>query len=174
MSIIFKTINTIWSRKIFRFACIGVINTLFDITILNTLVFLFGLVPLLANLISASISITMSYFLNHHIVFREKHPHSIDKFIKFFLITGISILALQSLTISLVTHILGANKTIIYRTVVGLGLTNLSVKFVNLNTAKIIAVIIGMSWNYLFYKKIVFKTHINIEDNLVSFRDEKS
>ncbi len=172
MHILFNFAKSIWSKKIFRFACVGVINTLVDITILNNLVFIFGLPLVIANFISASTSITLSYFLNHHIVFREKQSHSIIKFLKFFFVTGISILVIQTLIIVLVTHLLGSNKTIIYNGIISLGLKGFSTKFINLNSAKIAAVIAGMGWNFIFYQKIVFK-HINLEDDQVPFSDDQ-
>ncbi len=74
--------------------------------------------------------------------------------------------------IVLVTHLLGPNKTIIYNGIISLGLKGFSAKFINLNSAKIAAVIAGMGWNFIFYKKIVFK-HINLEDDQVPFSDDQ-
>ena len=155
---------SLWEKKTFRFLCIGSINTLIDLTILNGLVFLFGLSAVIANLISASISITLSYFFYRRFVFRQQQRPNLIQFVKFFIITGLSILAVQSLVIYLVTHLLGTSQTVIYKMLSDLDITGLSAKFVNLNTAKILAVIMGLGWNFIFYHKVVFKAHIEVED----------
>lgn len=165
-------VKLIWEQRPARFICVGIINTLVDLAILNTLVSVFKLQPLIANLISASVSITLSYFLNHRIVFRQKQSHSLSKFAKFFAVTGLSILAIQSLVISIVTHILGTSQTVAYHLLVNMDINDLSTKIVNLNTAKLAAVILGMGWNYIFYHKIVFKTHISLEDDLSPLKEK--
>lgn len=157
MSISNKLIETAWEKKIIRFACIGIINTLVDFTILNILVTLFSIEPLIANLISASTSISISYFLNHHIVFRSDKRHTIKSFFHFFVVTGLGILIIQSIVIFSVLHVLDGNTYFgyIYKS---LRLTQISIKTVSLNIAKICAVLVAMIWNYTIYHLVIFKT----------------
>ena len=148
-----------WEYKIFRFGCIGAINTLVDLTILNFLVFVLHFNPIVANLISATISISISYFLNHKFVFKDPKPRSVKQFAHFFLVTGISILAIQSIIIALFTHLVGLKSTFVVTIVRDIGITSISDRAINLNTAKLIAVLISMVWNFAWYHKAVFKEH---------------
>ena len=147
-----KVIQKLWERRVVRFACIGVINTLTDLTILNILVFAFGLKLIAANCISASISIVISYFWNHIIVFQREHKMSLKLFVKFVVVTGLSILAVQTLVIYGVEHLLSIRE-----------ITNLThlvssqARFIQVNGAKVTAVLVGMIWNFALYQLVVFK-----------------
>src|SRR5881396_313203 len=99
-------LKRLWEVKLTRFLAVGSFNTLFDLAILNTLVFIFKVPVLVANLISASTSMTVSYFLNHHIVFRSREEHSFKKFVHFFTVTGVGILGIQTLVIYVVIKLL--------------------------------------------------------------------
>lgn len=142
----------IWEYKKIRFLCIGSFNSLFDLAILNTLVFGLRFPIWMANTIAVSITITLSYFLNHFIVFRHDHQPTTKLFVKFFLLTGVSSVILQDTVIyvsrpvymKLVQH-LSFFSTI-----------HIEDK-ISLNLAKITAILIGMAWNYLFYAHVVFK-----------------
>ena len=151
-------LKRLWNVKVTRFAAVGVFNTLFDISMLNTLVF-FGHVPYIAaNLVSASISMTVSYFLNHRIVFRSQEKHSLVRFTHFFAVTGIGILAIQSLVIYIVTHLLSHERNTVVSIINDLHASHLSVRAFDLNVAKIAAVLIAMTWNFLIYHFVIFKT----------------
>jgi putative flippase GtrA len=141
----------LWELKIFRFLCVGVINTVIDLTILNILAFIFHIPALIANLFSASISISFSYFLNHHLVFRINEDHSVKKFVRFFAVTGFGILAIQSLVIYLVVHLLRAHRVSVKHFLSGIHL-HISPQVFELNTGKIIAIIIAMAWNFKFLR----------------------
>jgi putative flippase GtrA len=149
-------LQKIWRAKLTRFVMVGIFNTCFDLSIFNSLVFFLKLPPLVANLISASIGISVSYFLNHYFVFRHKHPPSYARFFYFLTITGIGIVAVQSLSIILVTHLLGEKDNFIVSAVQHLN-PSMTAKYVNLNFAKLCAVLIAMWWNFCLYHFIVFK-----------------
>lgn len=145
-------VKGLWSKRIVRFACIGVINTLNDLILLNIFVFLFGIKVLFANCMSASISIVISYFLNHAIVFQKQHPLSIRLFMKFVVITGLSIIAVQTVIIYGVEHVVTISR-IVVTAHVSIGLAN----FLQVNGAKAVAVIGGMAWNFVLYQLVVFR-----------------
>jgi putative flippase GtrA len=146
----------LWDIKVFRFACVGIINTVTDLTILNTLVFVFHAPTIPANLVSASVSITLSYFLNHHIVFRSPVEHSLKRFAHFFAVTGFGILAIQSLVIYVVIHILDHHQSGVVHLIHSAGL-HLSAKAFDLNLGKLIAIVITMVWNFMIYHLFIFK-----------------
>jgi putative flippase GtrA len=142
----------LWDHKKIRFLCVGSFNSLCDITILNTLVFTVHTPVWVANTISVSFGITLSYFLNHFIVFRYHHSPNTKLFTKFFLVTGTSVIAIQTLIIYLIRpmyqHLIAH---LHYATV-----AQFEAK-ISLNLAKVTAILIGMFWNYLFYSRVVFK-----------------
>lgn len=145
-------IKKLWGNKIIRFGAIGIINSVTDISILNFLVFAFGLKVIFANLISASISISLSYFWNHYLVFRHKHPVSIRLFVKFFVITAVGILAIQSIVIYGVEHAITINS------VMNTLNTSRSIsKILWVNGAKVVAILVSMVWNFFLYTFAVFK-----------------
>lgn len=151
-------LRRIWGVKLTRFAAVGLFNTLFDLAILNSLVFLFHVPYVAANLVSASTSMTVSYFLNHRIVFRNKEKHSFKKFAHFFAVTGIGILGIQSLVIYAVTHLLTPHSAAISNLINNLHIfSHLGVKGFILNVAKICAVLTAMVWNFLIYHFVIFK-----------------
>jgi putative flippase GtrA len=149
-------LKKLWSVKLARFATVGVFNTLFDLTILNSLVFLGHIPYVAANLVSASTSICSSYFLNHHFVFKSQDKHSFKRFIKFFAVTGIGILGIQSLVIYGVTHLLSHQQNLVTDIIRDLHL-HLSHKAFDLNLGKLVAVFFAMCWNFVIYHLVIFK-----------------
>lgn len=154
-------LNTIWENKKVRFLCVGVFNTTVDLSILNLLVFAFNFPVWLANTFSISIAVSISYFLNHHIVFRHHNKRSAKMFVKFFLITGIGIIVIQTVVIELTRAFY---LHLVQRHVPSLN-SNVDTKL-SLNMAKVTGVIVGMVWNYVLYSKLVFKKPIHTEEAL--------
>ncbi len=146
-------VKRLWSQKLVRFFVAGCFNTLFDITLLLVFYKVIGLPELVANTMSISMAITVSYFLNHRIVFRYQKNYSFKNYLKFFAITGFSTIVIQDAVIYVSVHKLW---------VVGKGTTRLiglevSLKTLELLGAKIVGVLIGMVWNFLLYKYLVFR-----------------
>lgn len=142
----------IWEYKKIRFLCIGTFNSLCDLLILNALVFGLHFPIWVANTISVIITITLSYFLNHFIVFRRQHKPTSKLFVKFFLLTGMSAVILQDIVIYIMrpAYLKLIQHTSLFSTI------HLENK-ISLNLAKITAILAGMTWNYLFYSRLVFK-----------------
>jgi putative flippase GtrA len=140
------------SEKI-RFLIAGGLNTSLDFLLLNIFVFLLGAVPLIANVLSVSIGITISYLLNHHFVFRYGDKISLKKYLMFFGITGFSSLIIQSLIITGFTALFQTNFS--HSLFIMRDISNN--KFLELNIAKASAVLIGMIWNFILYKHIIFR-----------------
>ncbi|HSX00444.1 MAG TPA: GtrA family protein [Patescibacteria group bacterium] len=147
-----NTIAKFWRYRVVRFACVGVFNTLLDLTILNALVFIFDLKVLVANTISASISVVISYFLNHAIVFQKQHKMTVRLFLKFITVTGLSILLVQSVVIYAAEHFVTTSEIVRLT-----GFSDAHAKFVQVNGAKAVAVLLGMAWNFALYHLVVFR-----------------
>lgn len=146
----------LWERKVVRFVVVGCFNTLLDTSLLLIMVKAFNWSPLIANSLSVSIAITVSYFLNHRIVFRQTGDYTLKKYAHFFLVTGLGVIIIQDLIIYLVTDKFWViSKT----TTFTLFQHAVSLKTTELLGAKWTAVLIGMFWNYLLYKYTVFRGH---------------
>lgn len=143
----------ILAKQQVRFLIAGSLNTLLDFVILNALTLAFGLPVLVANTISVVIGITVSYMLQHFFVFRYPHRVSVAKFVEFFLLTGFSSLVLQNLIIFGFENFFNTsfgNSLLLLPTEEGRHV-------LGLNFAKAIAVLIGLVWNFLFYRFVIFR-----------------
>ena len=153
-----------WDVKLARFMTVGVFNTLSDIAILNVLVFFAHITPVVANIMSASISMTISYFLNHRIVFRSKEKRTRKQFILFFAVTGFGIVVIQSAVIYGVSYLLGNEQAVVSSILGMLPFNHLTTDAFILNTAKVMAVLAATTWNFSIYHFIIFKTKSDKED----------
>jgi putative flippase GtrA len=155
-----KLLDKLWQKKVVRFMVVGCFNTVLDTSILLFGYKILGLNELIANTISVSIAITVSYFLNHRIVFRYHEHYSLKRYLHFFAVTGISIILIQDLIIYLATKVFWPVSTSRITVILG---HSWSLKTIELLGAKIAAVLIAMVWNFLLYKYIIFK-HKDIVD----------
>lgn len=148
------------SNEKVRFLIAGCANTALDFILLNVLVFAFATPILAANAISVTLGICVSYLLNHFYVFRYTEPISLKRFAMFFLITGFSSLVLQNLVI------LGFEA--LFGTDFGRSLLFLpgddGKQFLAINIAKATAVLVGLVWNFAFYKFVVFRAERRREE----------
>ena len=126
-----------------RFALVGILNTFVDFVILFTLVGLFGMPSLVANIISTSVALAVSYLLNKKAVFGNTDTHNHRQIIFFIIVTLSGLWVLQSLVITGVTTLLHTWLTA----------SDGSVLFV----AKLVATFFSLTWNYLWYSRAVFK-----------------
>lgn len=139
----------------------GFFNTGLDFLLLNVMVFLFGAYPLVANTISVTIGITISYMLNHLFVFRSEGRLSIKKYLTFFAVTGFSSLVIQN---SIIFGFEMAGNAQIGHTI-PLVATIMDNDGIRLNLAKVTAVGVGMIWNFTLYKFVVFKKRNHSDKN---------
>lgn len=136
-----------------RFLLAGCFNTGLDFLLLNVMTLAFGVPELIANTISVTFGICVSYALNHFFVFRYPHRIRLVKFLQFFVVTGFSSLILQNLVIfgfeSLFNTTFG-NSLLLFADAAGR-------KFLSLNIAKLFAVLLGLVWNYTMYRLVIFR-----------------
>lgn len=151
MQIFFKQL---WERKIARFVVVGCFNTAFDVGLLLAILKIFDWPPLVANSLSVSAAITVSYFLNHRIVFRQTEAYSIKKYVRFFLVTGLGIIFIQDSIIYIATDKLWVISKAMTFTFLGHDFHSRTIEIL---VAKLIGVILGLAWNFLLYKYVVFR-----------------
>jgi len=124
-----------------RFILVGGTNTAIDFGILFGLKAL-GLPTIPSNFISTSVALVFSFFANKKFTFKDSNSQDKTQFIKFLGITLFGLWAIQP--------------AIIW--IFGLILQNLNLNtYVVLFIGKIIATCVTLVWNYLLYRKFVYK-----------------
>jgi putative flippase GtrA len=124
-----------------RFGIVGIANTALDFAILFLFVGL-GLDKIAANYISTGIAFIFSFFVNKSFTFKSKGGNVKKQFLYFIVITIIGLWVIQPLLIGGISSLL-----------VSTGWASGIILF----TAKLIATIASLVWNYLFYSRLVFK-----------------
>ena len=124
-----------------RFGIIGGINTAIDFGILFILVGL-GLPSTVGNIISTSIALSFSFFANKSFTFKAEEKITKSQITIFLVITLFGLWVIQPVIIYLVG---------------GLLTTKITNSFVVLFIGKLIATVATLIWNYLLYRKFVFR-----------------
>lgn len=137
-----------------QFAAVGIANTVVDFTILNILATGLGWRRTVANTVSVTVAIALSYYANNRFVFGDG-KHSIKKLWWFLIITIISAYFIQNGTILFFTRVWTWPIDVIASVVDWAGI-NLSADVIATNASKAIAVVFGAVFNYVFYKRFVF------------------
>ncbi len=127
-------------RKLVRFAVVGFLNTGLDVGLLFVFLGL-GLNLWFANALSTGISLVFSFFVNRSFTF-ESSGKALHQAIWFILVTLFGLWVLQPATMFLVLHAADA------------WLANPWLML----SAKGLATLVSMSWNYLLYNKLVFRS----------------
>ena len=153
-------------KQVGKFAIVGIINTLIDVIILNSLVFLgFTAVLmiseqkfLIANIISVAIAMVNSFILNKQWTFKAEKGNIYKQIFQFLIITIIGIFVIHQIHLNRLYDGLPSISNLIVSIIHFLKLGNIfSDSFITLNFAKIIAIIGSLIWNFIGYKLVVFK-----------------
>jgi putative flippase GtrA len=136
-------------KQFSKFFIVGIVNTGIDFAILNIEIFLTGITSgstlVLFNIVSFSIAVINSYYLNKFWTFEDKRPDGDKAPIKFSQFIGVSLVGLS------------INSLVIF------GFTSLVPVMFGLspqlwvNVAKIFATGASLIWNFIGYKLWVFK-----------------
>lgn len=124
-----------------RFAIVGSFNTAIDFIVLFSLV-AFGLPAVGSNYISTTIALMFSFIANKSFTFKDTGKNYKTKFAYFLIITLFGLWVIQPIIITAVAWFIS-----------DLGIPDPIVLFVG----KIIATIVTLIWNYLLYRRFVFK-----------------
>lgn len=121
-----------------RFIAVGVANTALDFGILFVLKSL-GLPTISANVVSTTAAFCFSFFANKKFTFKTTNTNTKRELILFIIVTLFGLWVLQSIVIQLALTLLG-NQDLL-----------------SLLLAKLLATVVSLIWNYLFYSRVVFK-----------------
>lgn len=122
-----------------RFGLVGIGNTLLDL-VGYTLLVLAGVPMLVANLISTSAGMALSFTLNRNFAFRATSGDARTQAILFFAVTATGLWAVQPLVILLFSGMF----------------TGLSGALA-IASPKVASLMVGLVWNYTLYSKLVFR-----------------
>jgi len=124
-----------------RFVLVGGTNTAIDFAILFGLKSL-GLPALTSNFISTSVALIFSFFANKKFTFKDNNTGDKTQFIKFLAITLFGLWVIQPVIIWLA----------------GLMLQPINLNdYIVLLIGKLLATCVTLVWNYLLYRKFVYK-----------------
>jgi putative flippase GtrA len=140
-------------REFKRFTLVGFTATVIDYGILNVLTHFFGVPIVLANIISTSTSSLYSYLLNRKVVFKDI-AHGERKTLTLYVGSLlVSIFVIQTAVIALLGH--GITESW-YE---GLGISDQIKNLLAVNTAKVIAGLTSMGWNFYIQRRFVFTSN---------------
>lgn len=129
-----------------KFAAVGTLNTLLDLSVLNLLMVSFGIEKgifyALFKALSFIVGTTNSYFWNKFWTFGSRLPTSLKEYLRFVLFTLVGTVINVSVA-SFVVNVVRAPAPLS------------DIQWANVGA--LIAVFAAMSWNFLSYKNIVFK-----------------
>jgi putative flippase GtrA len=129
-----------------RFGLVGIANTLVDLVIYTVLVSV-GLPIVVANLISTSAGMALSFTLNRNFTFRAKGGNARTQAILFFAVTATGLWIVQPLMILLFNQVFT-------------GLTGM----LAIAVPKIAGLMFNLVWNYTLYSKLVFRQKETVND----------
>ena len=130
-----------------RFMMVGVANTITDFVVLLSLVSVWGVHAAVANIASTTCALIVSFSLNKKAVFPESKPMTAHAVIVFIAVTLAGIWFVQTVIMTQLYNLLKGWLHID-------GGVHLIMILV---VAKIIGIIAGSVWNYMWYSRVVFK-----------------
>ena len=146
------------TKQVGKFGLVGILNTLIDFGIFNALT-VYGTLPIiLANVVSTTVAMSFSFVANKQFVFGSKSKDTLRQAALFLVVTAVGLYVLQNGIIYALTELWRWPLELGYDLVSAIGLGGaFSEEFVTKNGAKAIGTVFSMVWNYVLYKRIVFK-----------------
>lgn len=139
-----RGVGNILKYEKIRFGLVGLVNTVVDFGVLSVLSLLVGVPVFMANIISTSCALVVSFLLNKKAVFGNRSEVSSRQIISFLLVTLSGLWVLQTLVMMVVWWV-------IYSVI---GEFQLALSLI---VGKVIATAVTLVWNYLWYSRVVFR-----------------
>lgn len=144
------------AKRIAKFGAVGIINTLIDFVVLDVLHLKFGMALIAANIVSTTVAMAFSFVANRTVVFKHHTDKVARQLVLFWAVTAFGLYVLQSGILWAFDHPLHSVLDASVRLVHDAGFHGLSARFIRTNTAKLVADLITLVWNYVLYKEVVF------------------
>ncbi|HEY8992725.1 MAG TPA: GtrA family protein [Candidatus Microsaccharimonas sp.] len=145
-------------KKVIIFGLIGVFNTLFDMALYVSIQYLTGSI-IIANIAATSAALIGSYLLNSKLTFKAK-KWTVKGFVLFVVVTLFGLWVLQTFAIYLLTPVVGMIPEFLWRPFGPLE------DIAKVLAPKVVATVITVVWNFLWYNKVIFKDK-NPEEDLI-------
>lgn len=143
-------------RRVGVFGLVGILNTLLDFVIYNQLSSKVGLSLVQANFVSTTVAMAFSFIANKRVVFKKHSGSIVKQALVFFAVTAFGLYVLQTGTILLLTDVWLYPVHLGLLTFHAIGVRNHD-DFLIKNGAKAIATAVSLAWNYVMYKRVVFR-----------------
>lgn len=140
MNLISKVKN---NPQLLRFGLVGGANTALDFGLLFVFKFL-GIPVEIANIMSTGLAFIFSFVANKKYTFKTTGTNIVREMVLFVIVTLTGLWGLQTIIITLAHGPLTGM----------IGNTDAA-----LLVAKLLATVASLTWNYIFYSKLVFKKH---------------
>lgn len=93
-------------KRFFKFAVVGALGSVTDITVLNILVQLFGFNKIVANMFSVATAIIQNFLFNRYWTFPESRQRNLPKQLVQFTLVNLAGLGINTLIFGFVDHLL--------------------------------------------------------------------
>lgn len=143
-----------------KFGLVGILNTAIDFTIFNVLTNKkIGWRKIPANLVSTTVAMTFSFIMNRGFVFNATSGNVYLQTAEFIAVTAFGLYVLQNLVIYFLLKIWQWPVEFAWAVAKLVKLDRfVGHEFVRKNSAKAAATLVSLTWNYLMFSFIVFKT----------------
>lgn len=147
-------------NSVAKFGLVGILNTLIDFAIFNVLSSKkVGWKKIPANLASTTVAMIVSFSLNRGFVFKATGGNIYIQSLEFFAFTAFGLYVLQNIVIWFLLDAWQWPVELAWKIVQLVKLDKyMSHEFVRKNSAKAAATLVSLTWNYLMFSFIVFKT----------------
>ena len=144
-------------KQVGKFGAVGILNTLIDFSIYNFCLKFLEFSTVGANTVSTTIAMVFSFTANRKVVFKDGSGSVRRQAVLFFVVTAFGLYVLQNGVIHILTDLWRAPLEAVVRVIRSFGITVLADDFYINNMAKVIGTVVSLTWNYIMYKKVVFK-----------------
>lgn len=140
-------------HKLITFGLIGIINTMVDISLFFMLHSQLLWPVIIANFVSTSAALMISFMLNSQFTF-QSHDHKSRRLSRYLIVTLAGLWLLQPLLISV---LIGLQNVTNYVSIIH-ALTGAPSSTLAILIPKVISLSATMAWNYTLYTKYVFRS----------------
>lgn len=144
------------SKRMLRFAIIGMCNAAITFSILNVSFYKFHQAKITSSIIATSCALVFSFVMNRGFVFGDKTKKAHRQLPAFVIVTISGSLLVLNIVYAIFLRILNGHEYFIIDIVKAVADVSLSSNFVDINLSTVFGAIAAMFWNYNGYKRFVF------------------
>jgi len=150
-------LNKLASKRVLRFAVIGVCNAAISFGVLNLAFYKLGQTKIISSIIATTCALIFSFILNRGFVFGDKTKRAHQQLPAFVIVTVSGSLLVLNLVYIVTLHLLSGHEGLIIDPVKTLTAVSLTKNFVDINFSTVMGAVVALFWNYNGYRWFVFK-----------------